>query len=289
MAYNAKTENAKLTNWLIAQAKQSDGNVMARWLGGSKPQNFASKHVFGGMNIVRCQAAQHEEGFSQSLWVTFPQALALGGNVIKGETSRLYLQQGGAGAYTPKNQDLKEGEKPRTKYRAPVFKAMFNVEQCEGFKVPPIAVYNDHERLENCENFFNPIPIKVIHEEQSAYFSRARKLVNMPIPESFESILDYYSTLGHEETHYTALEEILNRPKAQAHGDSVYAFEEIIAETGAAFIAQHCGIGIQTRHDSADYLANWIQALESDYTYISKAASKAQSAFDWLAQWSQKS
>ena len=53
---------------------------------------------------------------------------------------------------------------------------------------------------------------------------------------------NYYSTLLHELTHWTAHKDRCNRDLSGRFGDSSYAFEELIAEFGAAL--QCCLLGI---------------------------------------------
>ena len=52
----------------------------------------------------------------------------------------------------------------------------------------------------------------------------------------------YYSTLLHELTHWTKPKHRLNREGGKKFGDKDYAFEELTAEFGAAFLCAEFGI-----------------------------------------------
>ncbi|MCB1989193.1 MAG: hypothetical protein KDE69_12815, partial [Burkholderiaceae bacterium] len=59
-----------------------------------------------------------------------------------------------------------------------------------------------------------------------------------------------------------------------------YAFEELVAEMGSAFLSSHCGLQGQLHH--ANYIASWLQALRNDKRLVFSAASLAQKAVDFL-------
>ena len=65
-------------------------------------------------------------------------------------------------------------------------------------------------------------------------------------------------------------------------GNQAYAFEELVAELGAAFSCARLGIETETREDHASYLASWLKVLRQDKRAIFTAASKAQAACDYL-------
>ena len=66
---------------------------------------------------------------------------------------------------------------------------------------------------------------------------------------------------------------------SRAHIEA-YAFEELVAEMGSAFLANYCGLPGQLQH--ASYIDSWLQALRNDKRLIFTAASQAQKAADYL-------
>ncbi len=90
----------------------------------------------------------------------------------------------------------------------------------------------------------------------------------------------------HEETlpgnqhHWTGHGSRLDRENGKRFGDRAYAFEELVAEMGAAFLCASVGIPYATQH--SDYIGDWIRVLKDDKRAILSAAAKAQAAMDFI-------
>jgi len=54
-------------------------------------------------------------------------------------------------------------------------------------------------------------------------------------------------------------------------GNHTYAFEELVAECGAAFLAAHAGIATTTLENSTAYIASWVRKLRSEPRWIVEA------------------
>ena len=65
-------------------------------------------------------------------------------------------------------------------------------------------------------------------------------------------------------------------------GDEAYAFEELIAELGAAFLCADLDLAAEPRADHAFYIAHWLKVLKDDKRAIFTAASQAQRAAGFL-------
>jgi antirestriction protein ArdC len=72
----------------------------------------------------------------------------------------------------------------------------------------------------------------------------------------------------------------LNRDLGGSYGTKKYAFEELIAELGAAFSCASLRIVPTVRH--ADYIGSWLEVLREDNRAIVRAASQATKAADYL-------
>src|SRR5665213_3491448 len=75
----------------------------------------------------------------------------------------------------------------------------------------------------------------------------------------------------------------LDREFGQRFGDKAYAFEELVAELGAAFLCSMLGIANEPRPDHAAYVASWLEVLGKDSQAIFTAANRAQLAVEYLA------
>ena len=96
----------------------------------------------------------------------------------------------------------------------------------------------------------------------------------------------WYSTLLHEMTHWSGASHRMDRTFGKRFGDDAYAMEEMVAELGAAFLCGDLGITAEPRPDHAAYIGNWLRILKSDRKAIFTAASAANKAAEFLANFS---
>jgi antirestriction protein ArdC len=86
----------------------------------------------------------------------------------------------------------------------------------------------------------------------------------------------------HELVHWTGAKHRFGRLGNERFGDDAYAFEELVAEIGAAFVCARLGIAADHINDHAAYVGNWVRAMRADKKAIFKAAALAQSAADMV-------
>ena len=85
-------------------------------------------------------------------------------------------------------------------------------------------------------------------------------------------------------THWTGAPHRLNREFGGRFGDRAYAFEELIAELGAAFLCSALRVVNEPRADHAAYISNWLEILDRDPKAIFTAAGQAQKAVEYLTE-----
>lgn len=148
---------------------------------------------------------------------------------------------------------------------------------------PPPPVDSDgHKRSEHVEAAIKATRAK-IKEMQSdrAFYSRSHDVVVVPTIGQFTSAESYYATLWHELTHWSGGPTRLKREFGTQFGDDKYAFEELVAEIGAALCCS--ALGIQTdRVQHQAYINDWISNLTNQPTYLMRAAAKASQALEYL-------
>jgi len=225
-------------------------------------------------------------GFAATTWMTFRQALELGGNVRKGETGSMVVY---ANRITKTKTDA-NGED--VEHEIPFLKAytVFNLEQIDGLPAgfgatPEAPNFEPVERLEHADAFFRATGATIRHGGASAFYAPGLDVIQMPPIEAFRDVESYYATLAHEEIHWTAPSHRLNRDLSRYSKDhSERAREELIAELGAAFLAADLGIvpELEPRADHASYLASWLEVLRGDKRFIVQAAAQAQMAVAYL-------
>lgn len=262
------------------------------------PRNAVSNRLYNGINILLLWLAAEENGYCQSKWITVKAANELGGHIRKGEKATLVVN------YNPVEREKldEEGnvilddegnpEKERFAYLRSHY--LFNIEQCENL---PNYLYEQidseyvvetnkpYREFAEIRQILEGIDLKVeMKPSNQAYYQADIDKVVMPEMKQFHSETDFYSVLLHEMTHATGHKNRLNREgiasgKAK-FGNTLYAFEELVAEMGGAFLCAH--LGFDTVPQNASYLASWIEVLKSDKKAIFRATGKAREACDYM-------
>jgi antirestriction protein ArdC len=247
------------------------------------PTNFSTKAAYSGINTLILWAEAAEKGYASSNWLTYKQAAAMGGNVIRGNKATQIV------FYKPLEIENDSGEKEII----PMLKtfAVFNLDQIENIEKPVIAPkiesvnkpsFVDH--LE-AEKVIAATQVKINHVGQQAFYRPSTDEINMPPKTAFNGVngsSDYYSTALHELVHSTSHKSRLDRSLKGSFGSSDYAFEELIAELGSAFCCADFGIFGGEYADHASYIASWLKKLNEDKKFIFKAAAAAAKAHRWI-------
>ena len=184
------------------------------------------------------------KGYACPLWLTFKQAIELGGHVRKGEAGELVVY---ANSITRTETDAKGEETDR---EIPYMKGytVFNAEQCDGLpahyhaKAEPPAL-TPMRRLDAADRFFAATGVEIRQGGARAYYAEGPDYVQMPPFETFRDAESYAAVLAHELTHSTKHSKRLARDLGRVrHGDEGYAREGLVAELGAAFLCADLGL-----------------------------------------------
>src|SRR6202035_3288884 len=95
------------------------------------PKNAATQRKYSGINVLILWGSVIEHGFSGQSWLTFRQALGLGGHVRKGERGTTVVY---ADSFTPddeRRRAAEAGEEPGAIAFLKRF-TVFNTNQCDG-------------------------------------------------------------------------------------------------------------------------------------------------------------
>lgn len=238
---------------------------------------------YRGMNVLLLWGRALEGGFSAPLWMTYKQAQALGGQVRKGEAGALVV-------YADRFTRTETDDHGETHERdIPFLKGytVFNVEQIDGlpeqYRPAPRPALPALQLHREAEAFFERTGATIRHGGNRAYYAPSLDVVQLPPPEAFRDAESYVATKAHELIHWTGHQSRCAREFGKRFGDQAYAFEELVAELGAAFLCADLGITPEVRDDHAAYLAHWLQVLKADKRAIFTAAAQAQRAADHLA------
>lgn len=243
----------------------------------------ATGEAYKGINVLLLWSEAVANGYAAPIWMTFRQALSLGGHVRKGE-------HGSTVVYADRISKQETDEKGESVEREiPFLRAytVFNVEQIaelpQHYYALPTNPLPLSDRIEHVEHFVASTRATINHGGNRAFYTPAADRVQLPPFEAFRDAQSYYATKLHELTHWTRHPSRLARDFGQRQfGDEGYAKEELVAELGAAFISADLGITPEPREDHAAYIASWLKVLKHDKRFIFTAASHAQRAADYL-------
>ena len=257
-----------------------------------RPTNAATGRKYSGINISILWTAAAAAGYTRDRWLTYNQATEVGGHVCRGQkgiVAILYRD------YDVQRKDangaavLDENGRPMTD-TIKLIKGfpLFNVEQCDGLPNETVEgpahphsqpAWNPHLAADACLESRN---VKIQVRGTNAFYRPREDIIQMPQKAAFNDGEAYYSTLLHEATHWTGHKSRLARPgiTVEETPSKVYAFEELIAEIGSAFLCAEFGIRGDLRHEG--YVLSWIRELEDDPKAIFKASSLAWKARCYL-------
>ena len=251
--------------------------------GSAFPSNYSTHNQYRGINVLLLWLQSMR--YSTPYWLTFRQALNMGGNVRKGEKGTLIV------FYKQMDEDkTKEPSEDNERRRFVLrYSTVFNIAQCEGLPEPPVvASMPESTPIERCEKIIygweNRPRLELDNTAQTeAAYRRKTDTISMPVLKRFVEPEHYYATLFHEMVHATGHASRLNREMGGKFGDEKYSREELVAEMGSAFL---CAIAaIENQHierNTAAYIQHWITALKGDSRLVVNAASQAQRAVDLI-------
>jgi antirestriction protein ArdC len=269
----------EVTQRIIAELERGAAPWVKPWAatpGRNTPHNAATGRPYSGINVMLLWMTHYET----PAFLTYKQALALGGNVRKGEHgTKVYFVK--PVAAKPKDGDEANGKG----YMVLREYTVFNVAQCENLPpriIAPKAVKAGNERDLTIEAFIQATGADYREGAggDRAFYSPGGDFVAMPAFAAFKTAAGYYGTAFHELGHWTGGKARLGRDFAGRFGDRAYAAEELVAELTAAYLCAEFDIDGELRH--AGYIESWITLLKDDPKAIFTAASKAQQAADHL-------
>src|SRR5918996_1063357 len=201
---------------------------------GMYPINATNNKPYKGINAWMLGMTSYRD----TRWLTYKQAQERGGQVRKGEKATAVIFWKVQTVEEDKDGEVKEKNIPILRYYP-----VFNVEQCDGLKLPALAT-------------------------------------NAPTFEPIERAESIVAKLSHSTGHSSRLNRSTLESLAP-FGSQVYSKEELVAEFAAAFLCQESGI-TNTLDNSTAYITGWVKKIGSDKTLVVHGASQAQKAFEYI-------
>ena len=239
-------------------------------------KNLISQKAYRGINRVILMVSTMANGYPVPTWATYKQWQSIGANVRKGEHGTRIV------FFSPVEKiDKATGE--TESYAMIKGYTVFNAAQVDGVTLDaPVSEPSAFEQHQAAEAFIEKTGARISHGGDKAYYIPSADRIQLPDRSSFVDPASYYATALHELTHWTSHASRCDRDLSKGKfGNAEYAFEELVAELGAAFTCADIGVKGQLQH--AEYIGHWIKVLQSDNKAIFKAAALAQKAADYLA------
>ena len=246
------------------------------------PRNAATGRRYSGINVLILWGAVIERGYSGQAWLTFRQALTLGGNVRKGERGTTVVYADRFVPEAERERADRDGDEPSA---IPFLKrfTVFNTDQCAGLPdtiastAPPIP---EGLILPQAEALIRASGADIRIGGDRAFYSVIGDFIQVPPPQAYFEPVNWHRTALHELGHWSGAPDRLARDMSGGFGSASYAKEELVAEMTAAFLCANLGIVPTVRH--ADYIGSWLEVLRDDDRAIIRAASAASKAADYL-------
>lgn len=252
------------------------------WKGGySQPYNMFSMNpdkgnFYHGINTMLLWST----GYKDSRWLTFNQAAKAGIEIKEDQKKNSYPVVFWRFLDKKDKAGKVIGQIPVLRY----FR-VYNAEQCNNV---PAAQLNEtlvpSENYENCQALVDSFGIIIEHGGGLAAYSLTQDKIMMPEAAYFKDAEGYWATLLHEIVHGTGHENRLGR-KVDTQDKKSYAFEELVAEIGSAFLCAHMNVereNLTANH--ASYIASWKKILSEDPRAVMKASKLARAAADYVLQ-----
>jgi antirestriction protein ArdC len=257
--------------WLCPWSKTPGLNV---------PANAITGRAYSGISTLLLWTARRH-GWLRPRFLTFKQALEVGGYVRKGEHGQRVV--------FVKSLRFRESEEDNERIvRMLRNYVVFNIAQCDELPNKLIVLldgpFNPDQRDAQIDEFIAATGARFEERdiEDRAFYNWTSDVICVPAFKAFKSKALYAAATFHELIHWTGHVSRLDRHLEVRFGADADAAEELIAELGAAFLCAEFSIDGYVAH--AAYIEHFLKLLGNDPKAIFTAASKAQAAVDFLRQ-----
>ena len=203
-------------------------------------------------------------GYRTPRYLTFKQALDLGGNVRKGEhgTKVYFVKQ-----LQVRNKNADDEAATRI---VPLLReyTVFNIDQCENLpervtKANTVKPRNQDQRDATIDEFLSCSGASIRGRGLARPITGQVMILSAcHALRPSKSAAHFYGTAFHELGHWTGHKSRLDRDLRHRFGERAYAAEELVAELCAAFLCAEFSIDGDLRH--AGYIQTWIGLLKAD-------------------------
>jgi antirestriction protein ArdC len=291
-----KQQVEDISKSILEQMQQTNESWEMPWHRGTPiAKNAYTGKQYGGNNLLILWNKCIQKKYTINEWATMYQWAKKGAKIRRGEkgtlvcfaipTHRKSNKAIQLNLFEPVNiKDLTNNQLFTFRFRY-----VFNASQVIGY-------------TPNMPDLFNPVQtaneiIKKIRENSGAKIIEGGEIacyriindeIHLPDKTRFKNTEDYTqlenfnATLIHELIHWTGHETRCKRQLLNKKGTPEYAFEELIAELGAAILSTQINQKSAPPINHANYLNSWIKVLKNDFSYFTEALELARTAIYFI-------
>lgn len=252
-----------------------------------KCQNLVSGHEYKGWNPLICAIDMSLYGYKSPFFVGVGQAKERGWNIKKG-TKSTWIKY-----FSKFTKEVYNEEESETRsFFTSKWLQVFNIDCLDDShseqKIEPLVKAKQpqssaEERIATIEQFIQFHNPTIGYGGDTACYVPATDKILMPKFEDFSAGEGFYATLLHELIHWTGHESRCNRSLGNGFGTKAYAYEELIAELGSAFLCNKFEIN-STIENHASYIESWLSTLKKDKKHLFNAMKDADVAVNFLCK-----
>lgn len=271
-----------LADQILTQMREGADDWFMPWHKGlEEPFNLVTGKVFKGRNAAILWQQARSRGYEKNQWATLRQWNA--------RRARIRLGAKGVRVLAPrfnKAADMFDGVSDELAGFRTYF--VFNLEEVNNFNPEHPDLFAEPVVESQIDEFVRRTEANITYGGDRACYWYEKDQIDMPLRSCFRTTRHtsadegFYSTIVHELVHWTKKSSRANRSAFLEDSRQAYAFEELVAELGAAMICTRFEQRIEPREDHAAYLKYWLTVLENDFDHFYKALNLAQEAAHWL-------
>jgi antirestriction protein ArdC len=218
----------QITDKIVAELEQGRVPWVQPWANVSAPlglpKNAATGRAYSGINVLILWVACMERGFGNQKWLTYRQALKLGGHVRKGEKGTTLVYTDRFIPYRERVRAEQTGDDPQA---IPFLKSftVFNTDQCGDLPAelaPAPAAPDEDLILPQAEALIRATGADIRFGGNRAFYVPSADYIQMPPRSAFFEPAGFYQVLLHEASHWAGAEHRLHRDLSGTFGSPSY-------------------------------------------------------------------
>ena len=252
--------------------------------------NRVTGKFYSGMNQLILWDVCQKKQYPSNEWATLWQWNKMRGKVKKGEKStKIMVVIERRIPHNPNQLSLPNiPTSPFTLKNNVRFFSVFNISQVSGLHLDQPDLFSPPPMdLNALKNFITATEATIVTGGTKAFYSPAKDYIQMPEQARFKNFgrsaeEAYYSVLLHELIHWTGHKSRCSRQNYNKVKVVKYAFEELVAELGAAMLSSYFKQTVFPAPEHAGYINSWLSVLKKDFNYFYQAQNQALIAIHWL-------